>query len=127
MKKHYIQAVLESLRAGQDASKVLAGLVRTLEIRSHTRLLVSILRGVEKQLSSSRGDSKPLVIVAKETDLKAAEVEIKAILKSLNAPQEHLVQIDDTIIGGVIATYNNKILDHSYKSKLVSLYRNIKN
>ena len=127
MKNHYIQAVLGLLREGKDVSDVFSGLTRALNAKGHTRLHASILRGVAKELESSRGQDGAVITVNSEEEIASVMRDIEAALATLEAPQKHEVVVDDTIIGGIIATYNNKIIDQSYKTKLVSLYRNIYN
>ena len=122
MKNHYITAVLELLKEGKDGKTVLRGLSTVLEAKHHEKLLPSILKGVVKELESSTEPGVAVVIMA---EAKAKKTQIEEALKSIEAPSKHEVVIDDTIIGGVIATYNNRLIDNSYKSKLVSLYRNI--
>ena len=124
MKNHYITAVLELLKEGKDGKAVLRGLSVVLEAKHHQKLLPSILKGVVKELESSFQPDVAVVIMA---EAKAKKMEIEAALKAIDAPKEHEVVIDDTLIGGLIATYNNHLIDNSYKSRLVSLYWAVQN
>lgn len=124
MKNNYITAVLEMLQAGKEPDTVLTGLKRTLESRGHSRLYVSILRGVEKVLSAHSAEGVIVTVV----DQAAYEKQKEAISKALNelkADKEPLIVTDETIVGGFLAEANKQRLDKSYKNKLVSLYRNI--
>ena len=52
--------------------------------------------------------------------------DIKAALVTLGASHTtHVTTIDDSIIGGLIATYNHRQIDQSYRTKLASLYQSI--
>jgi len=124
MKDSYITAVLEELKAGHDPSKVLAGLKNTLAKKGHDRLYAAILRGVARVLEAGSAESVVVTTVS-EADYKAHKDAITAALKTLDADTEPKVQIDETIVGGFVAEANNKRIDASYKSKLVTLYRSL--
>ncbi len=124
MKENYITAVLEELQAGKDTAEVLKGLQQTLESKGHNRLYGAILRGVLRVLEA-RGTSVATVTVVNEASYEKQKDAITAALNELGVVGNPEVITDATIIGGFIAEGENKRLDKSYKSRLVSLYRNL--
>ena len=124
MKETYITAVLELFEKGQESSQVLEGLKQTLKKRGHERLYASVLRGVERVLEAG-GTETSRVIVASSAAYEKQKAAIEAALQSLGADGAPEVIVDETIVGGFIAEANDTQLDKSYKTKLVSLYRNL--
>lgn len=126
MKKHYITAVTDLLLKGGDVDAVLANLKTVLVRKGHEKLHTSILRGVLTELTVRKDLHTPFVFVASEADIARFREAITETLQTLNAPVgEMQVTVDDTLIGGYIATHEGKLINRSYKEKLVSLYRSI--
>ena len=125
MKQQYTAAVLELLESGHDPEAVIAGLKASLEKHSHEKLLPAILQSVKRVLDSSSSTNEPVVVVASEGEYKKQKTAIAKTFESLGTNEEPQVEIDSTLIGGYLSVYKNRIIDKSYKSKLVSLYRNI--
>lgn len=124
MKEHYIKAVLEIVHEGKDPAVVLAELQKVLARRGHSRLYASILHGVARVLEA-RGTKGATVVVSDEATYQKFKDAIEATLRDFGAKQSPEVIVDETIVGGYIVEAENQQLDKSYKSKLVSLYRNL--
>lgn len=124
MKEHYIKAVLEMVHEGKDPAEVLQKLREVLDRRGHTRLYHSVLRGVARVLEA-RGTKSATVVVANEAGYQKYQAAIEAALQEFGAKHSPEVIVDETIVGGYIVEAENKQLDKSYKTKLVSLYRNL--
>lgn len=125
MKKQYIHAVVELIERGIDIETVLKGLTHVLRKRGHMRLYAPILRGILVRLDTSAVASIPRVVTNSKDDFKKHKETIEAALSNLKAEGPYEEAIDDTLIGGFIAEYDNKMIDASYKSKLLRLYRTI--
>lgn len=125
MKDIYTTALLELLAPDADADKVLSGFKNTLLERGHSALYGPVLRKVLRQLSAARPST--VLTISSETARQDLADAITTALAELDAPKdtEPAVVVDETIVGGFIAEHGSKRQDHSYKSKLVSLYRNI--
>ena len=123
MKDHYIKAVIQLLKDGVEPKAVFRDLVRVLEARHHQKLLPAILAGVAKVYASARGSDQPKVKVANATVPKK---DVATALKLLNVEKDPIIIEDDTLIGGLTATYQDKMVDTSYKTALTRLYRSIK-
>lgn len=125
MKDHYIHAVLEMLENGADVHTVLSGLSATLQKKGHTRLHGAVLRGVLRILESKRGTRGATVTVARESAVSEKKHAIEQALAQLGASSDYRVVVDPSIIGGTIVEHNNVLIDTSYKTRLVKLYRSI--
>jgi F0F1-type ATP synthase delta subunit len=122
MKKHYIQATIDLILAGTNPQVVLEGLHASMKKKGHERLYASVLRGVVRILESKDVNTAK-VSVASEADVEKFAAEIKEMLTTLGSEGDHTVVIDKTLIGGVVAKYNNIVIDRSYKTALTNLYR----
>ena len=126
MKKHYINAVVQLLLRGKDVAVVLTNLEKTLHDKGHTSIHVAILRAVMAQLERTSKTTTSTITVAKEADTLTLARAIESALEKIGGTKKDAtVVIDQTLIGGFIATHNSKSIDASYKQKLVTLYRNI--
>lgn len=127
MEKVYVQAVMELLESGSAIETVLGNLRTVMAARGHAKAMPAVLRAVVRALEQQSDISVPVVTVARDSDVTALSVDIKSALATLGATGEHMVTIDDAIIGGLIATYNHRQIDQSYRAKLSNLYQSITN
>ena len=125
MEKVYVQAVMELLESGSKVETVLSNLKTVMAARGHAKALPVVLRAVVRALEEGSVDSVATITVARDADLTALASEIKSALETLGADGTHTTVIDDAIIGGLIATYNHRQIDQSYRSKLVTLYQSV--
>ena len=127
MKSDYVQALLASLQGGMSADAALQGLKSALQKKHHAKLFVPVLLEVVRVLEAEKGLHEAEVRVAKEADLHILKSEINATLQILGATTDTTVKeiIDETIVGGFVATYNYREQDKSYKKALTSLYESI--
>ncbi len=112
------------LKKGEEPAMVLAGLSRTLESRGHLKLHNSILRGVLREFSASTKGTTPKLTLANKADTDKLKNEIENALKLLGSEGEYVINIDKTITGGFVLTHNHRVVDSSYKTKLLNWYRN---
>lgn len=125
MEKTYIHAVIELLEAGSDIETVLSKLRTVLSVRGHQKALPAVLRGIVRALEE-KADTVATITIAKASDETVLKNEIKTALTALGADTAEVTTVvDENIIGGLIATYNHRQLDASYRTKLHSLYQQI--
>lgn len=127
MEKVYVHAVMELLEGGSNIETVLGNLRIVMEKRGHAKVLPTVLRAVVRALEQGGAESVATITVAREADATALTADIKAALTALGADGAHTTIVDDTIIGGLIATYNHRQIDQSYRTKLLNLYQAITN
>ena len=122
MRDTYVTAVLELLNEGAKPDMIFSHLKEVMEKRGHSSLLLSVLATLLSSFEQSEKNNTPTVIVA---SLKDAETnEVKTALKNLGAGAgTPTVIVDDTIIGGAQVMFNHKMIDHSYKTQLHTLYK----
>lgn len=123
MQTTYQAAVLEMIKADIAPDKILSGLKQTLSGRGHEPLYRKILSGVLRELEASSAARSTHVVVKSEADYKTHQKAIQAALKELGTSDNPAISVDPTLIGGFIAEHNNVRMNHSYKAKLVNLYR----
>ncbi len=116
---------MELLNTGSDIETVLGNLRTVMAARGHVKALPAVLRGVVRALEQSSVTDVPVVTVARAADVAALAADIKTALATLGTAGEHATIVDDTIIGGIIATYNHRQIDQSYRTKLTTLYQSI--
>lgn len=127
MEKVYVQAVVELLASGSDIETVLGNLRAVMTARGHVKALPTVLGAVVRTLEEQSDTAVPSITIARESDASALAGEIKTALNTLGAKGAHTVTVDDSIIGGIIATHNHRQIDQSYRTKLVTLYQSITN
>ena len=127
MEKVYVQAVMELLASGSDIETVLGNLRAVMTARGHVKALPTVLGAVVRTLEEQSDTAVPSITIARESDASALAGEIKTALNTLGAKGAHTVTVDDSIIGGIIATHNHRQIDQSYRTKLVTLYQSITN
>ena len=127
MEKVYVQAVMELLENGSSIETVLGNLRAVMEKRGHAKAMPAVLRAVVRALEQGSVESVATVTIARASDESALKEDIMSALATLGVTQAPIVTVDDTIIGGLIATYNHRQIDQSYRSKLTNLYQSITN
>lgn len=127
MKNNYVQALLASLDEGMQIDTALSGLAATLKKNQHEKLLPSVLLEVLRVLEANKGELVAEVRVAKASDLQTLKSRIEATLQNLGVTRDTTVNeiVDETIVGGYVATYNFQEEDRSHKKVLKSLYESI--
>ena len=127
MKTDYTQAFLSTIQAGTPVDEALTGLHRVLTNRNHKKILVPILREVLRVLETGRGIKPAVVTTASDKISEQQRTQIAIVLRELGVSEETELKetVDETLIGGFIATFDYKEYDQSYKKALKSLYESI--
>ena len=129
MKTQYSQAFLEVVKDGMAVETALAGLRSTLIKKNHTKLLAPVLLEVVRVLEAEKFANQVVVKTATPADQKALKSQIEVVLKDLGVSKDILVHptVDETLVGGFVATFDYKEHDQSYKKSLTNLYKSITN
>ena len=127
MQHDYAQAFLTLIHDGTPIDSALAGLKAALAKKHHDKLLVPILNEVLRVLQSEKGVQTAIVTVAnaKVNAPLRKQIEIALVNLGVSSTTPSTEIIDETLIGGFIATFNHQEHDQSYKRVLKSLYESI--
>ncbi len=126
MQHAYTKALVELLGSGVPVDTALSGLLATLKAKHHEKLYGAILAETLRLLEAEKGVQVAVVRKASQLD-SAAAASIALALKNLGvtAATEVREEIDQTLVGGFVATFNYQEHDQSYKRVLKSLYESI--
>lgn len=113
--KQYAEAVNALLGDGAELKTVLKNLQAALRARGHEKLYAAILRFVARTYPAAAAAGRPLLVVAKESDAAVYTAALKL--------KEADIKIDPSIVGGYVLMEHDQRRDHSYKSKLLTWYR----
>ena len=117
---HAYAAVIREAESANLGKPFAEKLLRYMKAKGHLSLLSQVLK------LSSRASKKGMttVTVAKNNDTDKYKSEIQSALKALSADGYHVVE-DERMVGGYTVRAKGKIIDNSFRSALVSLYRSI--
>ena len=127
MKHDHAQAVLQVLKDGMPIETVLAGLRSALKRKGHTKLFAPVLLEVLRVLEADKGPGQATIATASSASHKTLNSQITAALNNLGVSAETPIKsiIDETLVGGFVATFDYKEHDQSYKKTLINLYQSI--
>lgn len=127
MKSDYVQAFLEVLQDGMPVDTALKGLKSTLERKNHTKLYAPVLLEVMRVLEADKDGKTAVVAVASVAQAKELKNQISDALTALGVDKNAAVKetIDETLVGGFVATFDFKEHDQSYKKSLKNLFESI--
>lgn len=124
MKNAYVTALTESILTGTDIETALTRLRARLERQGHMRLYGQILKASARVLSAKLKETVPQVVVARLGQV-SDEILRAAIARLGSTETAYEQSVDETIVGGFIVRFKDHVLDASYKSRLLDLYRQI--
>ena len=127
MKADYVQAFKAVLESGMPVDTALAGLKATLDRKNHSKLYAPVLLEVVRILEADKTGTSATVTVASKAQAQELKAQIKEALTSIGADSTVTVteRIDETLVGGFIATFDYKEHDQSYKKSLKNLFESI--
>jgi F0F1-type ATP synthase delta subunit len=125
MKQAYIIALVNSLLEGKEIDSVLANTKQLLTKKGHERLWSAILQGTLRELEKNGRKNVPQVILAKELKEKSGKIQEALKALGVEAASAFDVKIDESLIGGFIVRYKDRMIDASHKRALVDLYRKV--
>lgn len=127
MKADYVQAFKAVLESGMPVDTALAGLKAALDRKNHSKLYAPVLLEVVRMLEADKTGTSATVTVASKAQAQELKAQIKEALASIGADSTVTVteRIDETLVGGFIATFDYKEHDQSYKKSLKNLFESI--
>jgi F0F1-type ATP synthase delta subunit len=118
---HAYAKVLEDAEAHGLGKPFAEKMLSYMKAKGHLSLLPSVIK-----VASRLGAKKAAVAVyAKKEDAAKYKNETASAFKNLEYAGTHETVIDPNIVGGFTVRANGKIVDKSFRSALVSLYRSI--
>lgn len=121
----YSSALLDLLLNGSKQADVFDSLKTLLKNKGHEKLYARILRDTQKRIEKQSEQAHIHVIVSREKDLKNLEDSILKTIATLGGGTEFLTGEDPTLIGGFKVIGYGKVIDQSFKKKLLSVYRSL--
>jgi F0F1-type ATP synthase delta subunit len=112
----YAKAMFDLAQSGKSADSVVSGVVKSLKARGAMALLPKILSAYTRAISKASTKGATLT-VAREADSAEA-------LKLSGTSSDAKVVVDESLIGGYRLEEAGKLLDNSFKAKLLQAYRN---
>jgi F0F1-type ATP synthase delta subunit len=112
----YAKAIFDLIKSGKDADSIKDGLLKSLKSRGALSLLPKVLNAYTKLQYKASAQGATLY-VARDADVDSA-------IKELGLQERPNIKVDDRLIGGYRLESNGKLLDNSFKAKLLQAYRN---
>ena len=125
MKQTYTAAILDLIDQGIPVDDVLRDVQAVMARRGHTRLYAQVLRTVARMLSARAARAGVTVAIARSSDAEVHAAAIKEAVAALASEGTYTTTVDPTLIGGFVARSRDRIIDASYKTALLRLYRSI--
>ena len=125
--KDYSSAATDLLEKGVAVDDVLTGLKKVQEEHGDTKLWPETLHLIMNDVESHEDKSFVVVKVVKNSDAEKFKSEIKTFMNTNAESKEFVVVEDDTLVGGYSIQTDHLIVDSTYKTKLINLYRAVTN
>lgn len=125
MKQAYVFALTDALLASTEVDKVLKSTKELLDKKGHGRLWSAVLRGAVQELEKRTRTNTPQVIISAKAVEKTEQLKKALTELGVDSSVDFETSVDETIIGGFIVRYKDRMLDASYKRALVDLYRRV--
>jgi len=112
----YAKAMFSLSKEGHNKGSIVEGLMSSLKTRGALALLPKVLIAYTNLLAQKSSD-KPVISVARSSDTKEA-------IELSGAPKDAEVVVDERLIGGYRLERGGKLVDDTFKAKLLQIYRN---
>jgi len=124
METAYAQALWKMVERGMEPKKAVHALHEQLTNTGRASLMRRILRAFERIAERELRKGQSTLTVAREHDERHAKTAVKEVLAEFEVESKDLkTLIDDTIIGGWRLEGNGRLIDASYKTQLLELYK----
>jgi F0F1-type ATP synthase delta subunit len=122
----YSKATVKLLEEGNSFDSVLNKLTDLLRKQNKEKLLPSILSHMQKDIEAYEKSREIVVRIKDRHDYAQYQDDIRESLRVLGAQDgdEHIAE-DETIVGGYSVTAYDKVVDRTYKKKLLTIYQSV--
>ncbi len=126
LEHEYARAIVALQEEGKTDAEIATGLARVLGARGHERLIPRIERALTSlQARNEKKQARTLRIgKAEDINVHAQAIAEAAALLGEDV-QNYETIVDERIVGGFILASGTTMVDASYRTALVSLYRTI--
>lgn len=121
----YSSALFELLQEKDQGDAVLNSLQSLLKKKGHEKLYASILKDLLAKFEKDKQRNSIHVAVGREKDISQLKDSIYKAMATLGEEKEFLSHVDQTLIGGFTIKSRGKVIDHSYKKQLLTIYRSL--
>ncbi len=126
MEKMYAQALWQLVSSGMDAKSAVHAIHDRLAKEGRASLMPRVAHAFARIAEREARKTDYTLSVARESDLTHAKKEMRALTGELGIDVDDLkTQVDDTLIGGWRLEGNERLVDASYKRKLLDLYSSV--
>lgn len=126
MEKIYAQALWELVSKGMGAKEAVQAIHERLSKEGRAILMPRVGRAFARIAERESRKRDYTLTVAREHDLAHAKKEVKAYTSEMGIEVEDLkTQVDDSLIGGWRLEGNERLVDASYKKRLLDLYNGV--
>jgi F0F1-type ATP synthase delta subunit len=123
--RDYAHAAYQVINSGHGVDETLTKLKSVMQTRGSARLYPRVLKELVALLEKHVHRTVTTVTVARVKDISRHDLDIEKALMSLEAAKEYTTVVDPTIVGGFKISKYDRVIDSTYKRRLVTLYRSI--
>jgi len=118
MEHAYAQALWKLIDSGQDPKEAVRRVKEALQKSGRVALMPRIARAISRIVErAERG--RPTLTLASESDRSASVGEARS---KLSIPEDVVVRVDESLIGGWRYEERGRLVDTSYKAQLLEMY-----
>jgi F0F1-type ATP synthase delta subunit len=126
MEKVYAQALWELVSKGMGAKDAVHAIHARLEKEGRAILMPRVAHAFARIAERESRKRDYTLTVAREGDLAHAKKEVHTYTSELGIAEADLkTQVDDSLIGGWRLEGNERLVDVSYKKRLLDLYKSV--
>ncbi|MCF7815971.1 MAG: F0F1 ATP synthase subunit delta [Candidatus Pacebacteria bacterium] len=123
--RDYRDALFELIARGDDYETTVDSFKKLLRHKKHTKLYPHVMKGLLQKCIKSEKLNTTQVTVGRQSDIETLKPNILQELSLLNLNSEFKTIIDPGVIGGYKVTSYDKVVDRTYKKKLLAVYRSL--
>ena len=124
--ENYAKALISAAKTEKDTDALLAHFLDVLKKRGVLGLLPKILTILEHAINRDKSQKATLVLARDSDKDKILEAVGDDFGKISTLKEDLNIKIDESIIGGYRLETSGDLIDESYKSRLLSIYRAVK-
>jgi F-type H+-transporting ATPase subunit delta len=126
MEKAYAQALWSLVERGMDLKKAVHAVHEKLASEGRSSLMPRVARAFERLAERENRKRGFVLTVAHEKDAEGAKKEAKTYTSEFGIDVADLkTQVDDSLIGGWRLEGNERLVDASYKQRLLELFNSV--